>query len=164
MQTFQSTPLREGRQAIAIFSSTNFCFNPRPSVKGDYLSVTLDIDGFRFQSTPLREGRRFTRGRADPQKWFQSTPLREGRRYLTNYQLLSNSFNPRPSVKGDDKIVRTSKGKTLFQSTPLREGRRSSHFEILISTGFNPRPSVKGDNLLQVVWDFVCAVSIHAPP
>ena len=163
MQTFQFTPLREGRQE----ESDGNASNPR------------------FQFTPLREGRQKhlknffayylisihapPRGatvevlavlvctnisiHAPPRGAtrhcsseiffisFQFTPLREGRRAFCPAAPAIGHFNSRPSARGDP---------------PERPGGRAvSHF--------NSRPSARGDtNQGYMMEEFV--ISIHAPP
>ena len=56
---FQSTPLCEGRLgAKSINALSSACFNPRPSVRGDFFPLIIIILDYMFQSTPLCEGRR----------------------------------------------------------------------------------------------------------
>mgnify|MGYP007016533554 CR=1 FL=1 len=55
---------------------------------------------------------------------FQSTPLREGRHYWMFNRKSKPRFNPRPSVRGDQKLTPGMADGAEFQSTPLREGRR----------------------------------------
>ena len=55
-------------------------------------------------------------------------------------------FNPRPYVRGDEKLVRVASDTELFQSAPLREGRWGRR--LLCDRKrirFNPRPYVRGD-------------------
>ena len=103
LDTFQSTPLREGRHRFGDRFFCQLCFNPRPCVRGDFplLEVT-EVE--RFQSTPLREGRLKALVPVDEFNRFQSTPLREGR---PSMQEMATAFD-------------------VFQSTPLREGRPKS--------------------------------------
>ena len=103
VKIFQSTPLCEGRQAlcdqavaqaiisihaplrgatlplryIRVFQQD---FNPRPSARGDVLSVAAASSTKPFQSTPLCEGRQPQNLLRFPISIFQSTPLCEGRR------------------------------------------------------------------------------------
>ena len=76
-------------------------FNPRPSVRGDNYDVMTTVDRGLFQSTPLREGRLRCYRTDDYDKVFQSTPLREGRHKCNEWLDAADSFNPRPSVRGD---------------------------------------------------------------
>ena len=100
-----------------------------------------------FQSTPLREGRLRRLSHLAQPKVFQSTPLREGRQgFFEDVQLFTFSFNPRPSVRGDDGYIMGATGQDPFQSTPLREGRPEQRQAAeALHRRFNPRPSVRGD-------------------
>ena len=140
-----------------------------------------------FQSTPLREGRPSKQTELDGLGEFQSTPLREGRHYENqlkavskevsihapprgatsrkSYSRGSQSFNPRPSARGDPKDYREKMNTIVFQSTPLREGRRHkmNHLKPLPKS-FNPRPSARGDMTYEELTSNIGVVSIHAPP
>ena len=167
VQTFQSTPLREGR-------------------RGSCLDIRIHCI---FQSTPLREGRpKECLISTEKALIFQSTPLREGRPNV--YDALYNcyeisihapargatgslgdsdhllNFNPRPCARGDVSfadlirqwrisIHAPARGATstpwipsamlAFQSTPLREGRQWRRVQKPDHRNFNPRPCARGD-------------------
>ena len=78
--TFQFTPLREGRR--------------RRKRKVAYYKI--------FQFTPLREGRPMRAGRGGTARLFQFTPLREGRPTPEpTPQVIVIHFNSRPCGRGD---------------------------------------------------------------
>ena len=56
--TFQYTPLREGRPRQTRKNHKAVDFNSRPSARGDVQLDGAVYDGTVFQFTPLREGRR----------------------------------------------------------------------------------------------------------
>ena len=70
-------------------------------MRGDYGAQIGSSGDYTFQSTPLREGRLRCYRTDDYDKVFQSTPLREGRHKCNEWLDAADSFNPRPSVRGD---------------------------------------------------------------
>ena len=79
-QTFQFTPLREGRQHGGADRPTQHHFNSRPSARGDAIrgdSGTSDDISIHAPPRGATAGPHKHGGRAAP---FQFTPLREGRR------------------------------------------------------------------------------------
>ena len=119
---FQFTPLREGRHGRWALLPLHLHFNSRPSARGDFVA-------FR-QRLPCK---------------FQFTPLREGRLLWLFDNVCPANFNSRPSARGDGEsfscllwlfisIHAPPRGATssaatrmsaasTFQFTPLREGR-----------------------------------------
>ena len=124
--TFQSTPLREGRRpepSIARHMASSF--NPRPCARGDPSAIVGDALSNCFNPRPCARGDRHhpsiagsacvvsihapARGatlagtaRYCGEIRFQSTPLREGRLARVrceSYSMLC--FNPRPCARGD---------------------------------------------------------------
>ena len=144
--TFQFTPLREGRPA-SISRTTHFAtfqFTPLREGRPERRDAAVHVRGFQF--TPLREGRLEPGEEEAVPAQFQFTPLREGRpqshtdtpsnssisihappRGATSpaagKMWLSAYFNSRPSARGDLSLAElvVSAG---FQFTPLREGRQ----------------------------------------
>ena len=55
--TFQFTPLREGRRVLPETKRLIFYFNSRPSARGDMQGCGVVKRLHSFQFTPLREGR-----------------------------------------------------------------------------------------------------------
>ena len=144
---FQSTPLREGRQSRLDDETRHFgYFNPRPSVRGDFVAPRIIDLMDAFQSTPLREGRQCTLREQSTRSAFQSTPLREGRRVV---QLLHprvcRHFNPRPSVRGDARFTAIATMFADFNPRPSVRGDVSCNERARQKHYFNPRPSVRGD-------------------
>ena len=163
--TFQFTPLREGRRAATL------------------ATVTLE----EFQFTPLREGRPFSWHHENGLPKFQFTPLREGRH---RGQLLCTDcadFNSRPSARGDRTVKELALNQLISIHAPPRGAttafarRRKTPYIISIhapprgatlDVGFNvTRPNIsihappRGATIqLQPVQGEGWHISIHAPP
>ena len=164
-ETFQFTPLREGRRVA----------------RG-----MLHMENL-FQFTPLREGRpRCTPTTRSRRSYFNSRPSARGDSCRSYCGFWASNFNSRPSARGDSPSVDDS-ASALFQFTPLREGRPPQRPKMQSGcTNFNSRPSARGDftklaykNLGQkfqftplregrlvhgVCWGYWNLISIHAPP
>ena len=143
--TFQFTPLREGRRSARI--------------RSDWLIL--------FQFTPLREGRRHhSRGKQSP-SYFNSRPSARGDG-IPHYVGRAGYISIHAPPRGATHHQRISSHQRQFQFTPLREGRparldktismynisihapprgatkpTSSHSSLGIN--FNSRPSARGD-------------------
>ena len=166
-ETFQFTPLREGRRHEYQLWSLVQYFNSRPSARGDMAGVTdalpeaISIHApprgatmrtlpkwarLTFQFTPLREGRLGAHAIYRTTILFQFTPLREGRRLSTWERWTWDYFNSRPSARGD-RLWTTPRTRSMtFQFTPLREGRRKRLKSRMPRANFNSRPSARGDD------------------
>ena len=125
-ESFQFTPLREGRRAAP---------------------PAWTLPGCRFQFTPLREGRPLRLWKLSRiRSIFQFTPLREGRPNQFLYiQCGYANFNSRPCVRGDWGYGKGYTYLSEFQFTPLREGRQSTFEWERVFPHFNSRPCVRGD-------------------
>ena len=170
IDSFQSTPLREGRPRPGVNAEIAVVSIHAPARGATLLSDEAWHDDHLFQSTPLREGRLHCIVALIPLSWqFQSTPLREGRLGIYALQCRAAScFNPRPCARGDYAMRHTVCGRSQFQSTPLREGRlyniaingvpdtvsihapargatHSIALQLNLLIGFNPRPCARGD-------------------
>ena len=184
--TFQSTPLREGRQAVLKLMLTKREFQSTPLSEGRP-GLSLPSGGpFAFQSTPLREGRP-AEGESGPERLQVSihAPARGATTRSSSVSPSHRSFNPRPCARGDSfrgahmtcinqfQSTPLREGRLWdcatgavdleFQSTPLREGRRNRASNLRQSvTSFNPRPCARGDRGRPA--DLAASpVSIHAP-
>ncbi len=163
MARFQSTPPHGGRPA-SVTSSLRMalvsihapawgathacrgnhngrqCFNPRPRLGGDLLSLSsLNLISL-FQSTPPHGGRRLLRITTTYSVRFQSTPPHGGR-------------------QSDDVFLEFL---VLFQSTPPHGGRPFQTSCSQHSFCFNPRPRMGGDTR-KIFESPIWYVSIHAP-
>ena len=142
-QTFQFTPLREGRRACRFLVFCGFPFQFTPLREGRPQPGADDLVGFvHFNSRPSARGdmaesaccTRFTR--------FQFTPLREGRPFT----MASVSYLPSISIHAPPR------GATMVPS-----------LNAPMDTYFNSRPSARGDRH-RVLHQARVAISIHAPP
>ena len=79
LQSFQSTPLREGRLTETARRRRTTNFNPRPSVRGDSGAVQPPCFPPHFNPRPSVRGDIKSNGIWRVTGTFQSTPLREGR-------------------------------------------------------------------------------------
>ena len=122
--SFQFTPLREGRHRTACARRQCCYFNSRPSARGDARAGTMQRERQqRFQFTPLREGRRAC--------WLAADGA-------------NISIHAPPRGATDD--VMNALKPILFQFTPLREGRPSAPATKKTRwRNFNSRPSARGD-------------------
>ncbi len=106
---FQSSPVREGRALPARPASSplHSCFNPRPSAK-DGRSEERRLVGQPVLVSILARPRRTGAPRPASMPWSWST-----------------SFNPRPSAKDGRSVFRGKRHTVVkvFQSSPVREGR-----------------------------------------
>ena len=146
--SFQSTPLREGRQhflAIPVLAELVSIHAPARGATSS--SQSMSPHHCQFQSTPLREGRRDVM--VLPQtdvNGFQSTPLREGRQcHRVHHRRRARVSIHAPARGATASHVQLAPAAERFQSTPLREGRRARGPSATRFTGFNPRPCARGD-------------------
>ena len=126
-ESFQFTPLREGRQVADYTDSEQEYFNSRPSARGDRFvpSRRKSLCGISIHAPP----------RGATYRYYDDAPVYP-------------DFNSRPSARGDyNELIRrglinisihapprgatlteynTLTGLELFQFTPLREGRRGN--------------------------------------
>ena len=79
--SFQSTPLHEGRPSLVAVSLQFSGFQSTPLHEGRLVPSAPSLIAYPFQSTPLHEGRRMTVARRGPEQF---------------------CFNPRPCTRGDD--------------------------------------------------------------
>ena len=80
-------------------------------------------------------------------KMFQSTPLREGRRGRRLPGKTFLCFNPRPCVRGDNKLLSSAGFQMSFNPRPGVRGDQRKWYQPPHWLGFNPRPCVRGDQL-----------------
>ena len=163
--TFQFTPLREGR-------------------RGWMLASTSAARTFQF--TPLREGRHKVKSGSTAPTAFQFTPLREGRRPANRHRLRfvnisihapprgattrriavrksQSDFNSRPSARGDQNVATWLIWRGYFNSRPSARGDDGEFTENDVPFYFNSRPSARGDSWGHQRKQDV-NISIHAPP
>ena len=163
--SFQFTPLREGRHASSATHAAPFYFNSRPSARGDAtLSRRWSAESV-FQFTPLREGRPQARTALGERFLFQFTPLREGRlepvHHAPHYE---HDFNSRPSARGDAATGYIGQGdKSISIHAPPRGATIQSAHGLKTCRYFNSRPSARGDKQTSSACPFG-TISIHAPP
>ena len=168
VQSFQFSPLREGRRTCTWTANTVRYFNSRPCERGDfsaayqeYLAANISI---------LAPARGATRAFEVPYtaRQFQFSPLREGRRATADHPGRDVYFNSRPCERGDRRdllhragqlisILAPARGATsqcfkcsatvnAFQFSPLREGRLVQELRNIVTRGdFNSRPCERGD-------------------
>ena len=138
--TFQFTPLREGRRWARRAHRRLAYFNSRPSARGDSIQYNMSIRKIISIHAPPR-GATIVSAFSHSCLSFQFTPLREGRHHQRVRRCGGNDFNSRPSARGDGICENKKLSPKQFQFTPLREGRRG-------------------------VKCIVCSqqISIHAPP
>ena len=139
---FQFTPLREGRREVSadhrVLSSH---FNSRPCERGDKGGDKMSPKLGNFNSRPCERGDiNFQFLPAWP-KHFNSRPCERGDTALPAPWKSRPNFNSRPCERGDAWPLRCLKICCLFQFTPLREGRQN----------------------VRRVGDHTVAISIHAP-
>ena len=165
-QTFQFTPLREGRHErvrvteyhyeISIHApprgATMFMgmaaprrsnFNSRPSARGDGRVVFLSFVAFHFNSRPS------ARGDGVP------ASLAAQRRRISIHAPPRGATFTAPTVNG--RIA-------IFQFTPLREGRPRAPARQAACTLFQFTPLREGRQGLSVPYHTSTSISIHAPP
>ena len=120
---FQFTPLREGRQVVALL------------VAEVLISIHAPPRG-ATRNRPKRATARRISIHAPPRGATFRDVRESGRR---------ENFNSRPSARGDDYRVIRSGSATVFQFTPLREGRPGNWQDDHQRKHFNSRPSARGD-------------------
>ena len=145
-QTFQFTPLREGRRDCGEAGYVRWHFNSRPSARGDVTAKVYD----------------------DYVANFNSRPSARGDELFKRCSFAIEYFNSRPSARGDEKNVKAQKKQLISIHAPPRgateaqdaqeEGRKISiHAPPRGATWrccsnsaalyFNSRPSARGDCL-----------------
>jgi len=137
---FQSTCLREARQADMIYTDPPWS----------------------FQSTCLREARRSTRAGLSHQATFQSTCLREARHRHGGRRPGRGRFQSTCLREARPPARRQSALTDLFQSTCLREARLSRSTDRGVRGDFNPRAYVRHDRMAPAVHRRG-RISIHVP-
>ena len=167
LHSFQFTPLREGRRAMARRTCAKSHFNSRPSARGDKFSrwycLLCDISihapprgATAMSALQSRTGKHFNSrpsARGDPSRvhlpqdrnTFQFTPLREGRQEHENSPNLRSNFNSRPSARGDERCEGIQFRHGYFNSRPSARGDSMSSSSPSSVSDFNSRPSARGD-------------------
>ncbi len=100
-ESFQFTPLREGRRHLETLRVAPPYFNSRPSARGDEAAA----------------------GEQQTQE-FQFTPLREGRLAFIALLVGARRISIHAPPRGATTTGTGDSERALFQFTPLREGRR----------------------------------------
>ena len=141
--TFQFTPLREGRLNFYKEAFDSLIISIHAPPRGA-TGKGVGVHGFflLFQFTPLREGRRGKNSTRLQSALFQFTPLREGR-----------------LRHGGGDVIRM-----VFQFTPLREGRRSFSSSERRFKAFQFTPLREGRPGMRQMISSPKPISIHAPP
>ena len=163
--SFQFTPLREGRPPQAATPRHGRHFNSRPSARGDVqISFVVILPIFISIHAPPRGATQDARAPAGDDL-FQFTPLREGRRNpRLRVGLQIRHFNSRPSARGDVALADAVDAVLYFNSRPSARGdARCMGTMCSINQHFNSRPSARGDFRLQRDYHGAL-ISIHAPP
>ena len=144
LRRFQFTPLREGRQALFSYISTQkisihapprgatawradatpaHYFNSRPSARGDCIRRVTSSGVMDISIHAPPRGATPTSILISRQSEFQFTPLREGRRCGKLKQSTTRIFQFTPLREGRPTWTAAGTLRRLFQFTPLREGR-----------------------------------------
>ena len=99
--TFQFTPLREGRRGALRLRMQPNDFNSRPSARGDRECAVLRGERAEFQFTPLREGRLAAATGYIGQGISIHAPPRGATQSAKSSSSRAAYFNSRPSARGD---------------------------------------------------------------
>ncbi len=181
---FQSTPPHGGRRQPRPEGEGGKCFNPRPRMGGDALTlicvlcpdrvsihapawgattiVRLMRINIRFQSTPPHGGRPCGLSMMNDSRKFQSTPPHGGRRRWCLPRPTSMRFNPRPRMGGDDSLRQLQERIKVSIHAPAWGATTRSPARSGATISFNPRPRMGGDRTRWHTWRGR-HVSIHAP-
>ncbi len=183
---FQSTPPHGGRRP-PFFCLLRFtqCFNPRPRMGGDAISMLLFCGFMGFNPRP-RMGGDFFHFFYFFYQVFQSTPPHGGRQHILPYGEYGNtvsihapawgateerqkvlyktgSFNPRPRMGGDDREGRLENRPRSFNPRPRMGGDRLEENSMIYLRVFQSTPPHGGRPLDFRIYPQTPKVSIHAP-
>ena len=142
-ESFQFTPLREGRQVCHTAHKDGAYFNSRPSARGD---------------TPPRACH------ASRHKISIHAPPRGATVARLRVFGAAVNFNSRPSARGDQLDSTALCARNLFQFTPLREGRQVRLTAEPSDIPFQFTPLREGRLPRLKVCIHQDCISIHAPP
>ena len=183
---FQFTPLREGRRNETQERRRHCDFNSRPSARGDFPSIHLQLTycisihapprgatpsllfchrrDVHFNSRPSARGDRALFRWSLPRIRFQFTPLREGRQVGRAVPVTPSAISIHAPPRGATPVPRVQSANTSnFNSRPSARGDMPSKPAAPAPSNFNSRPSARGDNRYQV-GEIIQMISIHAPP
>ena len=162
-QTFQFTPLREGRRKLRRLMIRMTYFNSRPSARGDndHVCKTISVDD--FNSRPSARGdRKGEHGIVVCRISIHAPP--RGATPSSLKRALSTQFQFTPLREGRQKKDHRRCHHHKFQFTPLREGRRYRAWmgeeALEISIHAPPRGATKP----VMAYGLHQKISIHAPP